>query len=102
MLNHGVLESCGARFLAPRPRIAPLPFAPTRTGPKNSKFYGPDPGPTRFYFPRTGPDRNNLASTRNEQVLTRTDPKILRYGKSFCVEIKDLKLQIKFQTIINT
>ena len=55
----------GARFLAPRPRIAPLSFAPTRTGPKNSKFYGPDPGPTRLYFSRTGPDRNNLASTRN-------------------------------------
>ena len=54
-----------ARFLAPRPRIAPLSFAPTRTGPKNSKFYGPDPGPTQLYFPRTGPDRNNLASTRN-------------------------------------
>ena len=48
-------ESCGARFLAPRPRIAPLSFAPTRTGPKNSKFYGPEPGPTRSYFPRTGP-----------------------------------------------
>ena len=54
-----------ARFLAPRSRIAPLSFAPTRTGPKNSKFNGPDPGPTRLYFPRTGPDRNNLASTRN-------------------------------------
>ena len=59
------IESCGARFLEPRSRIAPLSFAPTRTGPKNSKFYGPDPGPTRLYFPRTGPDRNNLASTRN-------------------------------------
>ena len=63
--NHSTLESCGARFLAPRPRIAPLSFAPTRTGLKNSKFCGPDPGPTRLYFPRTGPDRNNLASTRN-------------------------------------
>ena len=52
------LESCGARLLAPQPRIAPLSFAPTRTGPKNSKFYGPDPGPTRLYFPWT-----NLAST---------------------------------------
>ena len=55
------------KVLAPRPRIAPLSFAPTRTGPnrKNSKFYGPDPGLTGLYFPRTGPDRNNLASTRN-------------------------------------
>ena len=69
------LESCGARFLAPRTGIAPLSFAPTRTGPKNSKFYGPDPGPTRLYFPRTGPDRNSLASTRNLKVSTRTDPK---------------------------
>ena len=59
------LESCGARFLAPRPRIPPLSYAPTRTGPKNSKFYGPDPGLTRLYFPRTGPDRNNLASNWN-------------------------------------
>ena len=59
------LESCGVRILAPRPRIAPWSFAPTRTGPKKSKFYGPDPGPTRLYFPRTGPDRNNLQSTRN-------------------------------------
>ena len=60
-----ILESCGARFLVPWPRIAPLSFAPTRTGPKNCTFYGPDPGPNRLYFPRTGPDRNNLASTRN-------------------------------------
>ena len=73
--NLSSLESCGARFLAPRPRNAPLPFAPTRTGPKSSKFYCPDPGPTRLHFPRTGPtrlyfsrtgpDRNNIASTRN-------------------------------------
>ena len=42
-----VLESCGARFLAPRPQNAPLFFAPTRTGPKNNKSYGPDPGPDR-------------------------------------------------------
>ena len=60
-----VLESCGARFLAPRPRNAPSPFAPTRTGPKSSKFYGPDPGPTRLYFNRTGPDQNNIVSTQN-------------------------------------
>ena len=83
-----VLESCGARFLAPRTGIAPLSFAPTRTGPKNSKFYGPDPGPTRLYFPRTGPDRNSLASTRNLKVSTRTDPKILKYGKYFVLRSK--------------
>ena len=77
------IESCGARFLAPRTGIAPLSFAPTRTGPKNSKFYGPDPGPTRLYFPRTGPDRNSLASTRNLKVSTRTDPKIRKYVKYF-------------------
>ena len=82
------LESCGARFLAPRTGIAPLSFAPTRTGPKNSKFYGPDPGPTRLYFPRTGPDRNSLASTRNLKVSTRTDPKILKYGKYFVLRSK--------------
>ena len=82
------LESCGARFLVPRPRIAPLSFAPIRTGPKNCTFYGPDPGPTRLYFPRTGPDRNNLASTRNQQVSTRTDQKILRYGKCFVLRSK--------------
>ena len=79
-------EIIGARVLwgkvlAPRLRIAPLSFAPTRTEPKNSKFYGPDPGRTRLYFPRTGPDQNNLASTQNLQVSTRTDPKIVRYGK---------------------
>ena len=72
MVSNRVLRG---KFLAPRPRNAPLPFAPTRTGPKSSKFYGPDPGPTRLYFPRTGPtrlyfsrtgpDRNNIASTRN-------------------------------------
>ena len=32
------LESCGARFLALRPRNAALSFALTRTGPKNSTF----------------------------------------------------------------
>ena len=83
-----ILESCGARFLAPRTGIAPLSFAPTRTGPKNCKFYGPDPGPTRLYFPRTGPDRNSLASTRNLKVSTRTDPKILKYGKYFVLRSK--------------
>ena len=82
------LESCGARFLAPRTVIAPLSFAPTRTGPKNSKFYGPDPGPTRLYFPRTGPDRNSLASTRNLKVSARTDPKIPKYGKYFVLRSK--------------
>ena len=82
------VESCGARFLAPRTGIAPLSFAPTRTGPKNSKFYGPDPGPTRLYFPRTGPDRNSLASTRNLKVSTRTDPKYLKYGKYFVLRSK--------------
>ena len=83
-----LLESCGARFLAPRTGIALLSFAPTRTGPKNSKFYGPDPGPTRLYFPRTGPDRNSLASTRNLKVSTRTGPKILKYGKYFVLRSK--------------
>ena len=82
------IESCRARFLAPRTGIAPLSFAPTRTGPKNSKFYGPDPGPIRLYFPRTGPDRNSLASTRNLKVSTRTDPKILKYGKYFVLRSK--------------
>ena len=91
------LESCGARFLAPRTGIAPLSFAPTRTGPKNSKFYGPDPGPTRLYFPRTGPDRNSLASTRNLKVSTRTDPKNSEVWKIFCVEIKEIKSSFRLQ-----
>ena len=34
-----------------------LSFGPTQTEPKNSKFYGPDPGPTRLYSVRTGLDR---------------------------------------------
>ena len=45
------------KVLAPQPRNALLSFAQTQTGPKNSKFYGPDPRPTRLYFPQTGPDR---------------------------------------------
>ena len=89
---HCILEArvlrAGARFLAPRTGIAPLSFAPTRTGPKNSKFYGPDPGPARLYFPRTGPDRNSSASTRSLKVSTRTDPKLLRYGKYFVLRSK--------------
>ena len=93
------IESCGARFLAPRTGIAPLSFAPTRTGPKNSKFYGTDPGPTRLYFPRTGPDRNSLASTRNLKVSTRTDPKFWGMENILCWNQRD---QIKFQTTINT
>ena len=93
------IESCGARFLAPRTGIAPLSFAPTRTGPKNSKFYGPDPGPTRLYFPRTGPDRNSLASTRNLKVSTRTDPKFWGMENILCWDQRD---QIKFQTTMNT
>ena len=93
------VESCGARFLAPRTGIAPLSFAPTRTGPKNSKFYGPDLEPTRLYFPRTGPDRNSLASTRNLKVSTRTDPKFWGTENILCWDQRD---QIKFQTTINT
>ena len=54
----------GKVFGTPTP-YCPVIFALTQTGPKNSKFYGPDPGPTRLYFPRTGQDRNNLASTPN-------------------------------------
>ena len=87
-IRASTLESCGARFLAPQTGITPLFFAPTGTGPKNSKFYDPDPGPTRLYFPRTGPDWNSLASTRNLKVSTRTDPKILRYGKYFVLRSK--------------
>ena len=76
------LESCGARFLAPRPRIAPLSFAPTRTGPKNSKFYGPDPGPTRLYFPRTGPKQFGINPKLSSFDLNRTENSEV-YGKYF-------------------
>ena len=86
-LGHSVVESCGARFLAPRTGIAPLSFAPTRTGPKNSKFYGPDPGPTRLYFPRTGPKQFSI-NLKFKKVSTRTDPKILKYGKYFVLRSK--------------
>ena len=86
--NHWLVESCGAKFLAPPPRIAPLSFAPTRTGPKNSKFYGPDPGPTRLYFPRTEPKQFSINTK-----LTSFDPgrpENSEVRKIFCVEINDL------------
>ena len=54
----------------------------------------PDPGPTRLYSPRTGPDRNSLASTRNLKVSTRTDPKILKYGKYFVLRSKRSSNQV--------
>ena len=50
------LESCEARFLAPWPCNAPLSFAPTLTGPKNSTFYSPDPRLTRLYSAWTIPN----------------------------------------------
>ena len=67
----GELESCGARFLAPRPRSAPLFFTPTRTGPKNSKFHGPDPwtDPIIFSPDRTGPKQFSI-----NPKLTSFDP----------------------------
>ena len=44
-------------------------------------FMAPTTDRPDYIFP--GLDRNNLESTRNQHVLTRTDPKILRYGKYF-------------------
>ena len=51
------IESCGARFLTSRPRNAPLTFASTWTGWKNSTFYGPDPELIRLYSARTRSDQ---------------------------------------------
>ena len=62
------IESCGARLLAPRPRNAPLSFAPTRTGPKNSKFYGPTPDRPDYIFP--GPDRPDFIFPGPDQTET--------------------------------
>ena len=67
--NHLILESCGARFLAPRPRNAPLPFAPTRTGPKSSNFIAPTLDRPDYIFP--GPDRPDYIFPE----LDRTGPK---------------------------
>ena len=83
-----------------RPRIAPLSFAPTRTGPKNSKFYGPDPRPTRLYFPQTGPDRTGPKQLSINPKLTSFDPdqpESSEVWKLFCVEIKDLSFNSSFR-----
>ena len=58
--------SCGAEFLANRPRNAPLSFAPTQTRPKKVNFMAPTPDQPDYILP--GPDQNNLISTQNKQV----------------------------------
>ena len=46
----------GKVFGTPTPYY-PVTFCPGPDRTKNSKFYGPDPGPTRIYFPRPDPTR---------------------------------------------
>ena len=95
-----ILTSLTAHFMVgkkmfTRPRIAPLSFALIRTGPKNSKFYGPDPGPTRLYFPSTGPKQFSI-----NPKLTSFDPdrpENSEVRKIFCVEIKDLRFKSSFR-----
>ena len=92
------LESCGARFLGPRPCNAPLPFAPTRTGPKSSKFYGPDPGPTRLYFPRTGPTRLYFSRTGPKQYSI--NPKLANFRLQLACEYAlQKRLQLSYNII---